>query len=210
MANYTELINAINTNIVDNDNHLISGSTLNEILLSIVNAHKDSLDEVNTVINTLSEPVNINISGSVSDIASLPTDSSAGDLYFVNSDEYVYNGSEWILVGPSVNLNNHINVVIPENIYNGISVPLPGYTFFNITERDINNLINGIAGSVNITDNRLKIDGEPTYATGTISYNRNGSLGYGNLTVSYIYNGTMIIYDIEVHYTYAKVYVTEK
>ena len=116
MANYTNLINAINTNIVDNDNHLISGSTLNEILLSIVNAHKDSLDEVNTVINTLSEPVNINIKGSVSDIASLPTDASSGDLYFVNSDEYVYNGSEWILLGPAVNLNNHINVVIPENI----------------------------------------------------------------------------------------------
>ena len=134
MANYTDLINAINTNIVDNDNHLISGSTLNEILLSIVNTHKDSLDEVNAVINTLSEPVNINISGSVNDIASLPTDASAGDLYFVNSDEYVYNGDEWILLGPSVNINNHINVVIPENIYNGISVPLPGYTFFNITD----------------------------------------------------------------------------
>lgn len=210
MANYTDLINTINTNIVDNDEHLISGAKLNEVLNSIVTAHKDSLDEVNAVINTLSEPVNINIKGSVTDVADLPTDASAGDLYFVNSDEYFYSGSEWVLLGPAVNLNNHINVVIPDNIYNGISVPLPGYTYFNITDRDINNLINGVAGSVNIVDNRLKIDGEPTYATGTISYNRTGSLGYGNLTVSYIYNGKIVIYDIEAHYTYAKVYVTEK
>lgn len=210
MANYTDLIKNINDNIGDIDNHLISGNKLNEILIDIVNEHKDSLDEVNEVINTLSEPVNINIKGSINDASSLPTDASVGDLYFVNSDEYVYTGSEWILLGPSVKLNNHINIVIPETIYNGISVPLPGYTFFNITERDINNLKNGIAGSVNIIDNRLKIDGEPTYAIGTISYNKNGSLGYGNITVSYIYNGTIIIYDIEVHYTYAKVYVTEK
>ena len=40
--------------------------------------------------------------GSVSSTSALPDDADTGDLYTVGSDQYVYNGTDWVLVGDAI------------------------------------------------------------------------------------------------------------
>ena len=40
--------------------------------------------------------------GSVADVESLPSGADTGDLYTVGSDQYVWDGTEWVMVGGAI------------------------------------------------------------------------------------------------------------
>ena len=44
--------------------------------------------------------------GSVADVASLPDDATLGDLYTVGTIQYVWDGTEWIVIDSTTSITN--------------------------------------------------------------------------------------------------------
>lgn len=122
----------------------------------------NDVSSLKTTVSGLSAKDYITIKGSLDSIDKLPTQSEespnkVGDLYFINNDEYIWNGSTWVNLGPLIETPPYIvKIIIPSNAFSGYQ-SYNGWSTFNISETDIEKIKNCEATAVVLDDQKNNI-----------------------------------------------------
>lgn len=160
---YNTAIENIDTYIIPDKTPKISAEELNTTLKSSVDVFKNVYTDINTLATTVSglqAKDYLTIKGSLQSVDDLPTtDNNIGDLYFINTDEYIWSGTEWVCLGPLITVPTYtVRIIIPASSYNGHQ-PSSGWTTFNISQTDIDKFKAGEVTSVIVDDQKNKITG---------------------------------------------------
>lgn len=160
---YNTAIENIDTYIKPDKNPKISAEELNTTLKSSVNVFNNVYADINnlaTTVSGLQAKDYLTIKGSLESVDKLPTtDNNIGDLYFINTDEYIWSGTEWVCLGPLITVPAYtVRITIPASSYSGHQ-PSSGWSTFNISQTDIEKFEAGEVTSVIVDDQKNKIIG---------------------------------------------------
>ena len=160
---YNTAIENIDTYIIPDKTPKISAEELNTTLKSSVDVFNNVYTDINklaTTVSGLQAKDYLTIKGSLQSVDDLPTtDNNIGDLYFINTDEYIWSGTEWVCLGPLITVPSYtVRITIPSTASNGYTAN-SGWTLFNISDADIEKLKSGEVTSVIVDDQRNKIRG---------------------------------------------------
>ena len=160
---YNTAIENIDTYIIPDKTPKISAEELNTTLKSSVDVFNNVYTDINklaTTVSGLQAKDYLTIKGSLQSVDDLPTtDNNIGDLYFINTDEYIWSGTEWVCLGPLITVPSYtVRITIPSTASNGYTAN-SGWTLFNISDADIEKLKSGEVTSVIVDDQRNKIMG---------------------------------------------------
>lgn len=160
---YNTAIENIDTYIIPDKTPKISAEELNTTLKSSVEVFNNVYTDINalaTTVSGLQAKDYLTIKGSLESVDKLPTtDNNIGDLYFINTDEYIWSGTEWVCLGPLITVPAYtVRITIPSTASNGYTAN-SGWTVFNISDADIEKLAAGEVTSVIVDDQKNKITG---------------------------------------------------
>ena len=160
---YNTAIENIDTYIIPDKTPKISAEELNTTLKSSVDVFKNVYTDINalaTTVSGLQAKDYLTIKGSLQSVDDLPTiDNNIGDLYFINTDEYIWSGTEWVCLGPLITVPAYtVRIIIPETARNDYQTT-NGWGWFNISDVDIEKLKSGEVTSVIVDDQKNKITG---------------------------------------------------
>lgn len=152
-------IDTITSNIDNIENEISDIDTDIKATNSNIDNINNDISALKTTVSGLSTKNYITIKGSLDSIDKLPAQSeespnNIGDLYFINNDEYIWNGSTWVSLGPLIVTPPYtIKIIIPTSAYNGWQT-YGGWDAFNISETDIEKLRNCEATTVVLDDQK--------------------------------------------------------
>lgn len=184
----------IDTYIIPDKTPKISAEELNTTLKSTVDVFDDVYNDINTVaasVSALETTVSglhakdyLTIKGSLQSVDDLPTDDNTiGDLYFVNTDEYIWSGTEWVCLGPLITVPSYtVHITIPSTAYSNYQ-SYGGWTTFNISADDIEKFKSGEVTSVIVDDQKNKIKGVAPASFYQVT-NSNGSFTHDTISFS--------------------------
>lgn len=160
---YNTANNYIDTYIKSNKTPKISAEELNTTLKSSVDVFTDVYTDINTLATTVSglqAKDYLTIKGSLPSVDALPaTDNKIGDLYFINTDEYIWSGTEWVCLGPLITVPAYtVRIIIPPGKLNP-ATSYTGWSSFNISDTDIEKFKTGEVTTVIVDDQTNNIKG---------------------------------------------------
>ena len=155
--------NYIDTYIIPDKTPKISAEELNTTLKSSVDVFTDVYTDINTLATTVSglqAKDYLTIKGSLQSVDDLPTaDNEIGDLYFINTDEYIWSGTEWVCLGPLITVPAYtVHIIIPPGKLNP-ATSYTGWSTFNISDMDIEKFRAGEVTTVIVDDQTNNIKG---------------------------------------------------